>query len=70
MELLKKGWKREWRWVPGHVGVRENEEADVLAKEGVFMEAVEENRVVNWGEWERRRKERVVLGIPEALAFH
>ena len=59
MELLRKGWKIEWRWAPGHVGVRENEEADKLAKNGVYMEEKEENRVVSWGEWERRRKGRV-----------
>jgi len=59
VELLEKGWAIEWRWVPGHVGVRENEEADRLAKDGVFMEEEEENKVVNWGEWERRRNRRV-----------
>jgi len=59
VELLGKGWAIEWRWVPGHVGVRENEEADRVAKDGVFMEEEEENRVVSWGEWERRRKRRV-----------
>jgi len=50
VELLKRGWQIEWRWVPGHVGVRENEEADRLAKEGVFMEERVENKVVSWGE--------------------
>ena len=55
---MRKGWRIEWRWVPGHVGVRENEEADRLAKDGVFMEGGE-NNVVSWGEWERRRKDRV-----------
>ena len=32
-ELLRKGWNIEWRWVPGHVGIRENEKVDKLARE-------------------------------------
>ena len=58
-ELLKKGWSIEWRCVPGHVGIRENEEVDRLAKEGVYDKG-EENGVLSWGCWEQRRKERVV----------
>ena len=59
MELLAKGWSIEWRWVPGHVGMRENEEAERLAKEGVYMEEEEEENVLSWGCWEQGRKERV-----------
>ena len=58
-EMMKKGWKIEWRWVPGHVGIKENEEVDKMAKEGVFMEEDEEDVVLSWGKWEQRRKERV-----------
>jgi len=57
-ELLRKGWTIRWEWVPGHVGVRENEEVDKLAKEGVFME--EElgiGSLLTWGRWEQRRNE-------------
>ena len=59
MELLKKGWRIEWRWVPGHVGIRENEEVDKLAKRGVHMGEGNENEHMSWGCWEQRRKERV-----------
>ena len=56
-ELIRRGWEIRWEWVPGHVGVRENEEVDGLAKEGVFME---EDRgigdLLTWGKWEKRRK--------------
>ena len=58
-ELLSKGWEIEWRWVSGHMGIRENEKVDKLAKEGVYDESEEENKVVSWGEWERRRETRV-----------
>ena len=58
-ELIKKEWRIEWRWVPGHVGIRENEEVDKLAKEGVYEESGEDNRVLSWGCWEQRRKEKV-----------
>jgi len=57
-ELLRRGWVIKWEWVPGHVGVRENEEVDRLVKEGVFME--EElgiESLLTWGRWEQRRKE-------------
>ena len=57
--LIKKGWKKELRWGPGHVGIRENEEVDKLANEGVYMEEKKENNVLSWGCWEQRRKERV-----------
>ena len=58
-ELEERGWDIRWIWVPGHVGIRENEEVDRLAKDGVFMEEVEEEKVLSWGRWEQRRKERV-----------
>ena len=58
-ELLMKGWDIVLRWVPGHVGVRENEEVDSLAKRGVWMENEKEESVLSWGMWEQRRKERV-----------
>jgi len=58
-ELLGKGWDIEWRWVPGHVGIRDNEEVDKLAREGVHMEEEEEKGVLSWGCWEQRRKGRV-----------
>jgi len=57
-ELLGKGWRIRWEWVLGHVGVRENEEVDGLAKEGVFMEEeVGIGSLLTWGRWEQRRKE-------------
>ena len=59
MELIKKRWEIEWRWVPGHVGIRENEEVDVLAKRGGYVESRRENEYMGWGCWEQRRKEKV-----------
>ena len=59
MELIKKGWEIEWRWVPEHVGIRENEKVDKLAKRGVHMGEGNENEYMSWGYWEQRRKERV-----------
>ncbi|PUU75424.1 hypothetical protein B9Z19DRAFT_1067418 [Tuber borchii] len=57
-ELLDKGWVIEWIWVPGHVGIRYNEEVDSLAKEGVFMEEEREiGELVTWEKWRQRRKE-------------
>ena len=57
-ELIGKGWIIKWEWVPGHVGIRENEEVDGLAKEGVFMEEdVGIGSLLTWGRWEQRRKE-------------
>ena len=58
-ELLKKGWRIEWKWVPGHVGIRENEEVDKLAKEGVFVEEGVEDGVLSWGCWKQRGRERM-----------
>ena len=58
-ELIGKGWKIEWRWMPEHVGITENEEVDKRAKEGVYMEEEEKKVVLSWGRWEQRRKERV-----------
>jgi len=55
----EKGWDIEWRWVPGHVGIRENEEADKLAKEGVYMKVEDGDEVLSWGKWGQRRKERI-----------
>ena len=49
MELIKKGWIIEWRWVPGHVGVKENEKVDRLAKRGTYMESREGGEVLSWG---------------------
>ena len=58
-ELIERGWKIRWKWIPRHVGIRENEEVDRMAKEGVYMEERSENNVGCWGKWEQRRKERV-----------
>ena len=56
--LEGRGWEIVWEWVPGHVGIEEDKEADKLAKRALK----EENRgwiegILVWGEWERRRKE-------------
>jgi len=57
-ELLRKGRVVKWEWVPGHVGIMENEEVDGLVKEGVFMEEeIGIGSLLTWGRWEQRRKE-------------
>ena len=58
-ELVRKGWKIEWRWVPGHEGISENVEANRLAKEGGYQECERDNNVLSREVWEQRRKERV-----------
>ena len=58
-KLGKKEWRIELGWVPGHVGIRENEEVDRMAKEVVWMEERVEDKVLSWRMWEQRRKERV-----------
>ncbi|RPA93749.1 hypothetical protein L873DRAFT_1510206 [Choiromyces venosus 120613-1] len=64
--LLKKGWELEFRWVPGHVDIEENEEADEKAKEGIWEEEDEEvGEVLCWGKWEQRRKEEERRGWKE-----
>ncbi|RPA94664.1 hypothetical protein L873DRAFT_1813912 [Choiromyces venosus 120613-1] len=56
--LLEKGWELEFKWVPGHIGIEENEEADEKVKEGVWEEEDEEvEETLCWGKWEQRRKE-------------
>ena len=56
-ELVEKGWELYMEWVPGHVGIEENEEVDELAKEGVWGEGDEKmENICSWGEWESRRK--------------
>jgi len=45
--------------VPGDVGIRENEGADKLAREGVYMEEEEDGRGLSWGKWGQRRRERI-----------
>jgi len=55
--LLDAGWEVVLEWVPGHVGIEENEEVDGLAKEAVWEEEDEEiGKILSWGEWESRRK--------------
>ncbi|PUU83437.1 hypothetical protein B9Z19DRAFT_1142669 [Tuber borchii] len=57
-ELVEKGWEVEWFWLPGHIGIRENEEVDRIAKDGYFMEEEEEiGKLLTWGRWKQRRKE-------------
>jgi len=58
LRLLRKGWEIVLVWVPGHVGILENEEADKLAEEGSWNdEEIEEwKNVLSGGKWEERRK--------------
>ena len=56
-KLLGEGWEVILEWVPGHVGIMENEEVDSLAKEAVWEEeGGEMGDILSWGEWESRRK--------------
>ena len=56
-KLLDLCWERVLEWVPGHVGIMENEEVDELAKEAVWEEERKDlGEVLCWGEWESRRK--------------
>ena len=56
--LLERGWVVRIEWVPGHVGIYENEEADERASEGVWNEEGkgEMEDIVVMGRWEERRK--------------
>ena len=55
--LLDRGWSVRVEWVPGHVGVEENELVDEWAKEAVWEEEEGDmGDILCWGEWESRRK--------------
>jgi len=57
--LMEEGWEGVFVWWPGHVGIKENEEADELASERSWEdeEDVETKDMLVWGKWEQRRKE-------------
>jgi len=55
--LIEKGWEVDLVWVAGHVGIRENEEVDGMAKEGCWEEGGEMENVLGWGKWEQKRKD-------------
>ncbi|PWW79321.1 hypothetical protein C7212DRAFT_304367, partial [Tuber magnatum] len=57
-ELIEKRWEIRLEWIPGHVGLEENEEADEWAQVGCFKKEEEERgNVLSWRKWEQRRKE-------------
>ncbi|PWW77696.1 hypothetical protein C7212DRAFT_313768 [Tuber magnatum] len=41
-EVIEKGWEIRLEWIPGHVGLEENEEVDEWAQERCFEEEEEE----------------------------
>ena len=50
-KLLERGWEIVLEWVPGHVGIEENEKVDELAKEAVWEEEEGDmGNILSWGE--------------------
>ena len=39
------------RWVPGHIGIKENDETDNLAMEEVNSGRGEEDEILSCGKW-------------------
>ena len=57
-KLVDRGWEVWVEWVPGHIGIEENEMADEWAKEAVWEEKEGDmGDILRWGEWESRRRE-------------
>lgn len=57
LRLERKGWEVVFVWVPVHLGIEENQEADELASGGSYDDEKmkEWENVLGWGKWKERR---------------